>query len=92
MTLSYDPDLINSHAWLRLPRPMLSVLLHPCQMGLCSQLPFRTPAFLLRDRDWVEADMNGSSPVCLDSSGSSEAHLCNIPFKVVDSGFSMESV
>lgn len=50
------------------------------------------PAFLLRDRDWVEAGMNGSSPLCLDSSGSNEAPLSRIPFEVVDTGLSMESV
>lgn len=38
MTLSYDPDLINIHAWLCLPL-LLSVLLHLCQMGMCFQFP-----------------------------------------------------
>lgn len=69
-----------------------SVLLHPCRMGSCSQLPFPNPAFLFRDRDWVEAGRNGSSPLCPGSSGSNEAHFCSVPFKVVDTGLSMESV
>lgn len=93
MTLYHDPDLINIHDWLCVPL-LLSVLLHPRQMGSCSQLPSPNPKsqlFSLETADWVEAGVSGSSLLRPESSGSSEV-LFNISFKVVDVGLAMESL
>lgn len=95
MTLSHNPDLINIRAWLYDP----ASLCPPPPPASWDHVPDSRPSaprsqlFSLETATGLKQAWTASLPsLCLDSSGSSEVHLFNIPLQAVDMGLFIGSL